>query len=56
MKLCRKLPVLLFISLCFLLTLGYVSSTAEDTEIPIEGDPHSLAINPTHGSGRDRQR
>ena len=47
MKLSRRLPVLLFISLCFLLTLGYVSSTAEDTEIPIEGDPRSLAINPT---------
>jgi RHS repeat-associated protein len=46
MQLSRKLPVLFFISLCFLLTLGYVSSTAEDTEIPIEGDPHSLAINP----------
>ena len=46
MKLSRKLPVLLFISLCFLLTLGYVSSTAEDTEIPIEGDPRSLSINP----------
>ncbi|MBI4764608.1 MAG: carboxypeptidase regulatory-like domain-containing protein [Deltaproteobacteria bacterium] len=46
MKLSRRLPVLFFISLGLILTLGYVSSTAEDTEIPIEGDPRSLAINP----------
>jgi YVTN family beta-propeller protein len=46
MKLSRRLPALLFISFCIIITLGFVSSTAEDTDIPIEGDLRSLAINP----------
>ena len=46
MKLSRRLPVLLFIALCFIITLGYVNSTAEDTIIPLEGEPGCLAIYP----------
>ncbi len=46
MKLSRKLPILFFIALCFIFTLGYVSSVADDTNIPLNGVPGCLTINP----------
>ncbi len=46
MQLSRRLPVLLFIPLCLIFTLGYASSTAEDINIPLDGIPVCLAINP----------